>query len=128
MKILNLKKEFEIQKMKESESVKQYGSKLMTIVNQIKLLGEDFPTQRIVEKPLVSLPKRYESKISSLEDSKDLSKFSFAELINELQAVDQRRTMRREANEQVVDVAYLAKESKGKGKTPRCDHCKKNWT
>ena len=33
--------------------------------------------------------------------------------------------MRREANEQVVDVAYLAKESKGKGKTPRCDHCKK---
>ena len=30
--------------------------------------------------------------------------------------------MRREANEQVVDVAYLAKESKGKGKTTRCDH------
>ena len=56
---------------------------------------------------------------------KDLSKISFAELINALQAVDQRRTMRWEANEQVVDVAYLAKESKGKGKTPRCDHCKK---
>ena len=44
MQILNLKKEFEIQKMKESESVKEYDSKLMTIVNQIKLLGEDFPT------------------------------------------------------------------------------------
>ena len=100
--------------MKESESVKEYGNKLMTIVNQIKLLGEDFPTQRIVEKLLVSLPEMYESKISSLEDSKDLSKISFVELINALQAVDQRRTMRREANEQVVDVAYLAKESKGK--------------
>ena len=111
--------------MKESESVKEYGSKLMTIVNQIKLLGEDFPTQRIVEKLLVSLSERYESKISSLEDSKDLSKINFAELINALQAVDQRRTMRREANEQVVDVAYLSKESKGKGKTLRCDQCKK---
>ena len=66
MQILNLKKEFEIQKMKESESVKKYGSKLMTIVNQIKLLSEDFPTQRIVEKLLVNLPERYESKISSL--------------------------------------------------------------
>ena len=96
--------------MKESESVKEYGSKLMTIVNQIKLLGEDFPTQRIVEKLLVRLPERYESKISSLEDSKDLSKISFAKLINALQAMDQRRTMKREANEQVVDVAYLAKE------------------
>ena len=56
MQILNLKKEFEIHKMKESESAKEYGSNLMTIVNQIKLLGEDFPTQRIVEKLLVSLP------------------------------------------------------------------------
>ena len=39
-----------------------------------------------------------------------------------------RRTIMREANEQVVDVAYLAKESKGKGKTTRGDNCKKNWT
>ena len=71
MQILNLKKEFEIQKMNDSESVKEYGSKLMTIVNQIKLLGEDFPTQSIVEKLLVNFLERYESKISSLEDSKD---------------------------------------------------------
>ena len=78
-----------------------------------------------MEKLLVSLPERYESKISSLEDSKNLSKISFVELINALQVVDQRRIMRREANEQVVDVAHLAKESKGKGKTPRRDHCKK---
>ena len=33
--------------------------------------------------------------------------------------------MRREANEREDDVVYLAKESKGKGKIPRCDHCKK---
>ena len=70
------------------------------------------------------MPGKYESKISSLEDSKDLSKISFAELINALQVVDQRRTMRQEANERVDDVVYLAKESKGKGKIPRCDHCK----
>ena len=70
--------------MKEFESVKEYGSKLMSIVNQIKLLSEDFPTQRIVEKLLVSLPKRCESKITSLEDSKDLLKNSFAKLINAL--------------------------------------------
>ena len=44
----------------------------------------------------------------------DLSKINFTELINALQVVDQRRTMRQEATERVVDVAYLAKESKGK--------------
>ena len=33
MQISNLKNEFEIQKMKESESVKEYDSKLMSIAN-----------------------------------------------------------------------------------------------
>ena len=33
--------------------------------------------------------------------------------------------MRQEAIERVVDVAYLAKESKRKGKISWCDHCKK---
>ena len=78
-----------------------------------------------MEKLLVSLAKMYESKISSFEDSKDLSKISFAELINPLQAMDQTRTIRQEATERVVDVAYLSKESKGKGKIPWCDHYKK---
>ena len=72
----------------------------MSIVNQIKLFGEGFPTHRFVRKLLVSLPEMYESKISSLEDSKDLSKNCFVELINALQAVDQRRTMRHEAIEE----------------------------
>ena len=94
--------------------MKEYESKLMIIVNYIKLLGEDFPTQRIVEKLIVSLPLRYEYKIPSLENSKDLSKISFVELINALQALDQRRAIRREATERMDDVAYLAKESKGK--------------
>ena len=49
----------------------------MSIVSQIKLFGEGFPTQRFVEKLLISLPEMYESKISSLEDFKDLSKKLF---------------------------------------------------
>ena len=61
----------------------------------------------------------YESKISYLEDS------GSTKLINALQFVDPRRTMRHEANERVVDVAYLAKESKGKVKIFWCDHWKK---
>ncbi|XP_060181692.1 uncharacterized protein LOC132611280 [Lycium barbarum] len=32
--------------MKDSDSVKEYSSKLMEIVNQIRILGEDFPDQK----------------------------------------------------------------------------------
>ena len=42
MQVLNLKREFEMQRMKGNETIKEYVSKLMSIVNQIRLFGETF--------------------------------------------------------------------------------------
>lgn len=124
MKILNFKREFEMMGMKSNEGVKEYGSRLMSIVNQIKLLGGDFSSQRVVDKLLVTLPERYETKISSLEDTKDLSKLTVSELINSLHAVDQRRIMRKEENGGKNEGLLLAKASSSKGKI-QCNHCHK---
>ncbi|KAL8147546.1 hypothetical protein AgCh_005031 [Apium graveolens] len=115
MQILNLKREFEMMRMKNNEGVKEYGSRLMSIVNQIKLLGGDFSSQRVVDKLLVTLPERYETKISSLEDTKDLSKLTVSELINSLHAVDQRRSMREEEIGGKNEGLLLAKVSSSKG-------------
>lgn len=127
MQILNLKREFEMMGMKNNEGVKEYGSRLMSIVNQIKLLGGEFPSQRVVDKLLVTLPEKYEGKISSLEDTKDLSKLTFAELINSLHAVDQRRIMRNDDGEKNEEKAFLSKSSnqKGKGKYLQRNICHK---
>jgi hypothetical protein len=78
MQVSNLRREFEMQKMKESETIRDFSDKLLSIVNKVRLLGEDLPTKRVIEKILVTLPKRFKSKISSLEESKDLSKISLA--------------------------------------------------
>ena len=43
--------------MKESESIKDYSDKLLSIVNKIRLLGKDFSDERIVQKILVTLPE-----------------------------------------------------------------------
>ncbi|KAL4291703.1 hypothetical protein GQ457_14G023770 [Hibiscus cannabinus] len=107
MQVLNLRREYEMLRMKESESVKEYANRLMKIVNQIRLFGEDLPEKRVVEKVLVSLPEKFESKISSLEDSKDISQLSLAELVNSLQAVEQRKAYRLE---EPSEVAFLAKQ------------------
>ncbi|XP_074352344.1 uncharacterized protein LOC141691507 [Apium graveolens] len=127
MQILNVKREFEMMRMKNNEGVKKYGSRLMSIVNQIKLLGGDFSSQRVVDKLLVTLPGRYETKISSLEDTKDLSKLTVSELINSLHAVDQRRSMREEEIGQKNEGLLLAKasSSKGTGNEVQCNHCHK---
>ena len=96
MQVLNLKRDFEVLRMKDNESIKEYVDRLMEVVNKIRLLGADLTDQRVVEKVLVSFPERFESKISSLEDSKDLTKISLAELVHAFQAQEQRRSMRQE--------------------------------
>ena len=75
-----------MQKMKETKVVKDYTDRLLMLVNKIMMLGEEFFDTRVVEKLLVTLPERFESKISSLEESKDLLIITLAELFNALQA------------------------------------------
>ncbi|XP_014506578.1 uncharacterized protein LOC106766358 [Vigna radiata var. radiata] len=54
MQVLNLRREFEMQRMKESETIKEYSNTLLGIANKIKLLDSDFADSRIVEKILVT--------------------------------------------------------------------------
>ena len=86
IQILNLKREFEVLRMKDNETIKVYADRLMEVVDKIRLHGEELSDQRVVEKVLVSLPERFESKISSPEDSKDLLQVSLSELVHAFQA------------------------------------------
>ncbi|XP_006598638.1 uncharacterized protein LOC114386248 [Glycine soja] len=94
MQALNLVREFEMQKMKEFETIKEYANKLLSIANKVRLLGSEFSNLRIVEKILVTVPERFEATITALENTKDLSKLTLAELVNALQSQEQRRRMR----------------------------------
>ncbi|KAE8729670.1 receptor-like protein 12-like [Hibiscus syriacus] len=148
MRVLNLIREYEMQRMKESETIKEYSDRLLSIVNQVRLLSKEVSDSRIVQKILVTIPERFESTISSLEISKDVSSITLAELLNALQAQEQRRLMRLEGT---VEGALAAKlhishnnkgekrngkksadyqaYSKGKGSDkqdyPSCQHCGK---
>ncbi|GKV36596.1 hypothetical protein SLEP1_g44708 [Rubroshorea leprosula] len=97
IQINNLRREFEVLRMKETETVKEYSDRVMKMVNQIRVLGGELKEKRVVEKVLVSLPEKFEHKISSLEDSKDLSRMTLSELVGSLQAVEQRKAIRQES-------------------------------
>ncbi|XP_031249323.1 uncharacterized protein LOC116107158 [Pistacia vera] len=150
MQVLNLRREFESLRMQEAEKVKEYVDRLMSIVNKIRLLGVEMLDSRIVEKVMVSLPERFEAKISSLEDSKDLTQITLTELVHALQAQKQRRLLRLEdANEGAMLATYKGKpiqgnykksagEKRGKERSnnqwnkaggmqnfPACSYCKK---
>ncbi|XP_016737981.1 uncharacterized protein [Gossypium hirsutum] len=128
--------------MKEEETVKQYSDRIMAIVNNIRLLGEQFNEARIVEKVISTLPERYEVKISPLEDSRDLTSISLIELINALYAQEQRRASRQEEHQESAfqakakstlststykDKNTWSNEPKADGarRYPPCPHCKR---
>ena len=83
--------------MKESETIIGYSNMLVGITNKVKLLDTIFADSRIAEKILVTVPKRYEASISTLETTNELSKISSTEVIHALHAQDQRRLMREES-------------------------------
>ncbi|KAK5819226.1 hypothetical protein PVK06_024198 [Gossypium arboreum] len=117
----------------------------MAIVNNIRLLGDNFSESRVVEKVITTLPEKFESKISSLEDSRDLSTISLSELVNSLYALEQKRTNRQEEHPEGafqakakegsgssqkgkkpwVDRREKSRRDAGKNRFPPCIHCKK---
>jgi hypothetical protein len=95
-----------MQRMNESETIKDYSDRLLDIVNKVRLLGTEFSYSRIVQKILVTVPEKFEATISSIENSKDVSSITLAELLNALQAQEQRRLMRQTGS---VEGVFFAK-------------------
>ena len=119
MHVLNLKREFESQRMKDSKIVKEYVDRLLEIMNKLRLLREDMLDSRIVEKILVTLPERFEAKISMLEEVRDLLDISLTELLNTLQAQERRRQIREDGSVEGTMQAKLQLQDSGKSKKKR---------
>ena len=84
MQVLNLIRDFELQKMKVNESIKEYSNKLLNIANRVRLLESSLPDSRIIEKILITVPERFEASLTTLENTKDLFEITLAELLNAL--------------------------------------------
>ena len=116
MKGLNLIREFKELQMKESETIKEYSTKLVDIVNKARMFGTNLFDNRLVQKILVSLHERYEATIISLENAKNLSQIKLAELVSALQAPEQRRSMRLKGSVKEALRAKVQQNSEGKEK------------
>lgn len=98
MKLQNLWRELENMKMEPTDSVQKFLTKVSTFVNQIRSYGEDLKEQKVVEKVLRSLPAKYNFAVAAIEESKDLSSYTFVELMGSLQACEEQLTGASEAN------------------------------
>ena len=114
---MNLRREFKVIKMKDSETIRELSDRLSKVVTQIRLLGEELSDQWVVEKILLCFPERFKSKISSLEENKDFAHISLAKLVNDLQASEHRRSLRMEEKVEETSERTFVARAKGKQQT-----------
>nr|KYP35054.1 hypothetical protein KK1_043927 [Cajanus cajan] len=65
VKLQTLRRNFELLNMKESETVKDYYSKIKEMVNQMRAYGENILDKKIVEKILISVRRKYDPIVTS---------------------------------------------------------------
>jgi hypothetical protein len=86
IQLLNTK--FENLRMKEEESIHDFHMNLLEVDNSFEALGEKLSEEKLVRKMLRSLPKRFNMKITAIEEAQDIPSMKLEELVSSLQTFE----------------------------------------
>ena len=85
VKLQRLTSSFKEIRMEKDETFDKFYAKLKDIVNSAFNLGESITESKIVRKILRSLPERFHTKITVIEEVKDIDQIPLTELVRNLQ-------------------------------------------
>lgn len=110
-----LRKEFEMLNMKEGEKIDSFIARTLTVVNKMKVNGENVQPSTVVCKILRSLTPKFNYVVCSIEESNDLDTMTMDELHGSLLVQEQRMQGCLE-EEQALRVSYNDKPGRGRGR------------
>ena len=113
-RLQTLMNDFDHLKMKETESIDDFGGKLAEITSKSAALGVNIEESKLVKKFLSSLPrKKYIHIVASLEQVLDLNKTSSEDIMGRLKAYEERIADEEEPQEEQTKLMYSNFESQG---------------
>ncbi|KAK2417459.1 putative mitochondrial protein [Trifolium repens] len=87
-KIQHLTSKFEALRMKDDESIQDFHLCILDIANSFEALGEKISDEKLSRKLLRSLPKRFDMKVTAIEEAHDISTMKMDELVGSLQTFE----------------------------------------
>ncbi|CAJ2661894.1 unnamed protein product [Trifolium pratense] len=79
---------FENLRMNDDETIQEFHMTILDYDNQFDALGEKIPEEKLVRKMLRSLPKKFDMKVTAIEEAKDITKMKLDELLGSLQTYE----------------------------------------
>ena len=73
--------DYELFSIKDFESIMEMFSRFMVIVNELQALGKTYTDVEKVMKIIRFLPKKWETKVTTIQEAKDLTKLPLEEPI-----------------------------------------------
>ncbi|KAK2456850.1 gag-protease polyprotein [Trifolium repens] len=74
--------------MKDDENIQDFHLNLLDIGNSFEALGEKMCDEKLSRKLLSSLPKRFDMKVTAIEEAHDISTMKMDELVGSLQTFE----------------------------------------
>jgi len=71
--------------MNDDETIFDFHMRIVDLSNKSCVLGEKMSEEKLVRKILRSLPKKYDMKVTAIEEAQDIGKMKVDELIRSLQ-------------------------------------------
>lgn len=129
--------------MRKEEDIKGYTSRLMEVVNQMKIYGDEISDAKVVQKILGTLDKRFNTMSTIIVKSKDITNWSVTEFMGSLLAHEhkyskddsrlenafaskhQQKSSNKGNNQRSQGAPRFYKKEKSKGEFPSCGICNK---
>ncbi|MCI17160.1 gag-pol polyprotein [Trifolium medium] len=101
--------------MKEEETIHDFHMNVLEFANSFDALGETISDKKLVSKILRSLPKRFDMKVTAIEEAQDLATIQVDELIGSLQTYELGINQRKEKKNKSLAFSSNTGEEEGLG-------------